>query len=73
MAKTYKIKTYGEFTKFVKKHKKIKICKCNEEELKKMMKPIMCDICNRLFNSNINSKQVHIDESDYTWDVIIKK
>lgn len=72
MEKKYKIKTYGEFTKFVKKHKKIKFCKCNDEEFKKMMKPIMRDMCNRLFNSNINLKQLHIDESDYTWDFLSK-
>ena len=71
MNNKFQFKTFKEFINS-KKGKKIGYVVYNNEEMKEIMKPIIDDICNRIFNPNINLKQIHIDESDYTWEVITK-
>lgn len=68
MNNKFQFKTFKEFLNS-KKGIKIGYRVYNNEEFKEIMKPIIADICNRIFNPNINLKQIHIDESDYTWEV----
>ena len=73
MNNKFQLKTFNEFINS-KKGIKIGYRVYNNEEFKEIMKPIIGDICNRIFNPNVNFfiKQVEIDKSDYTWEVITK-
>lgn len=74
MNNKFQFKTFKEFINS-KKGTKIGYRVYNNEEFKAIMKPIIDDICNRIFNPNVNffTKQDEIDKSDYTWELLCKQ
>ena len=76
MSKT--LKSFEEFKKFTKSDIKIKSTCYTKEEFLKIMKPIMCDICHRIFNPTEEDKKrtkeaLNIFDNDFTWELIINR
>jgi hypothetical protein len=75
------IKTYAEFKDFVKDDILIKGKFVTNEQFCEIMKPIMCDLCRRIFNPTKEEKEEarkrlnsinEIFPDDFTWELIIK-
>ena len=71
------MKTFEEFIKFTKESPPITYVKLTREEFVTLMKPVMCDICRRIFNPTEEERQSlkktleKFDSEDWTWELII--
>jgi hypothetical protein len=71
------MKTVEEFIKFTKELPLITYTKLTKEEFVTLMKPVMCDICRRIFNPTEEERQSlkktleKFDSEDWTWELII--
>jgi hypothetical protein len=78
----YKLKTFSEFKDFTKNDINLLPNKIyTHEQFFEIMKPVMCDLCRRLFNPTDEEKEEakknleelkKISLDDFTWEVIIK-
>ena len=73
----YKTKSYDEFIKFVgNKTIKLSAVELTNEQLVKIIKPIMCDICRRIFNpTDEERKQLKeslktLNDVPFEWEII---
>ena len=73
------MKSFQEFKPFIKDNIKITHVKYTDKELIKELKPIMCEVCRRIFNPTEEEKEAtrkylnDIDISDFTWEIKLKK
>jgi len=71
------VKTFEEFRKFAKELPPITYIKLTKEEFVTLMKPVMCDICRRIFNPTEEERQSlkktleKFNSEDWTWELII--
>lgn len=71
------MKTFEEFKNFAKEFPPITYTKLTREEFVTLMKPVMCDICRRIFNPTEEERQSlkktleKFDSEDWTWELII--
>lgn len=71
------MKTFEDFRKFTKELPPITYTKLTREEFVTLMKPVMCDICRRIFNPTEEERQSlkktleKINSEDWTWELII--
>lgn len=71
------MKTFEEFRKFVKELPPITYTKLTKEEFVTLMKPVMCDICRRIFNPTEEERQSlkktleKFDSEFWAWELII--
>ena len=71
------MKTFEEFRKFAKELPPITYIKLTKEEFVTLMKPVMCDICRRIFNPTEEERQSlkktleKFNSEDWTWELII--
>ena len=71
------MKTFEDFKKFAKELPPITYIKLTREEFVTLMKPVMCDICRRIFNPTEEERQSlkktleKFDSEDWTWELII--
>lgn len=71
------MKTFEEFRKFTKELPLITYTKLTREEFVTLMKPIMCDICRRIFNPTEEERQSlkkaieKFNSEDWTWELMI--
>ena len=76
-----KFKSFNDFVKENKKNLNITAKRYTHNEFIELMKPIMCDVCRRLFNPSDKErvqtkkevKEINELTDDFYWDVIIKK
>ena len=68
---TKKFKSFSEFKQFKNSELDIKACCYTKEEFLKIMKPIMCDVCRRIFSPTEEEKQQLKEnyETDFTWEI----
>lgn len=62
MKNNFKLKSYKDFIKNKDKLPKIEFVKLSNEEFKEIIRPIICRICQRLFNSNRIHTEKTIEE-----------
>lgn len=71
------MKTFEEFRKFAKELPPITYTKLTKEEFVTLIKPVMCDICRRIFNPTEEERQSlkktleKFNSEDWTWELII--
>lgn len=71
------MKTFEEFRKFAKELPPLTYIKLTREEFVTLMKPVMCDICRRIFNPTEEERQLlkktleKFNSEDWTWELII--
>lgn len=77
----YKLKTFAEFKDFTKNDINLTPNKFyTSEQFFEIIKPVMCDLCRRLFNPTKEEKEeakkwledLENTLDDFTWEVIIK-
>ena len=71
----FKLKSFDDFKKHCKSEISIGFVKLSDEEFIRIMKPIICDICQRLFNSNKKNVDKEKEDKlndfeDFYWEVI---
>lgn len=75
------LKSFNDFLKENKKNINITAKHYTHNEFIELMKPIMCDLCRRLFNpsdkervqAKKNVKEINELTDDFYWEVITKK
>lgn len=71
------MKTFEEFIKFTKELPPITCTKLTKEEFVTLMKPVMCDMCRRIFNPTEEERQSlkktleKFNSEFWTWELII--
>lgn len=70
------MKTFEDFRKFAKELPPITCVKLTKEEFETSIKPVICDICRRIFNPTKEERQslkkvlTEFDSRDWTWELI---